>query len=211
MEHEVTVVESGYRVTLTYNLYFTEPTHSNTLISPAMTPAEIALKDSLSTLLLDDEFLPDGGRLGFGLSFQYPIKGDLGSVNGCLKGSDAVIKRVCTDLALNASLKIMYSDNNQYRGTTVVMVDNIVDLSDMGAVEDDVPGLIQRYYKGVVVVDQDREYGVTEEIHWVTPMTTQTSVKSEFVAYGNQAEMGYLYGNVCLIVDVGKPGQRETL
>jgi hypothetical protein len=207
VEHEVTVVESGYRVTLTYNLYFTNSTTPTIPISPAISPNEIALKDALSILLDDDQFLPEGGVLGFGLSFQYPIKKKLNSLFGCLKGRDATIERVCDDLSLAISLRVVYDE-----GGALVMLDEVVDLSEQGEIEGDIVELLREEYGGIVL--RPGRYGTigdVTEVQWVTPLTTLTSVESEYIAYGNEASLDYLYGNVCLIVEVGKPGKREKL
>ena len=64
-EREITVVNSGYCVTITYNLYSDD---SDTSATPQIGVDEgEALHKCLSTLLDNTEFLPDGGYLGFGL------------------------------------------------------------------------------------------------------------------------------------------------
>lgn len=207
VEHEVTVVESGHRVTLTYNLYFTKSTTPAIPISRAIPPNEIALKDALSILLDDDQFLPEGGLLGFGLSFQYPIRRKLGSLFNCLKGRDAVIERVCEDLSLTMSLQVVYAPQ---WSKSLVMLDEIVDLSREGQIEEDIVQYLQSNYGGIVIqADTYEEIEDVKEVLWVTPMTTQTSVESDYVAYGNEATLGCLYGSVCLIVEVGIPGKRK--
>ncbi|KZV82651.1 hypothetical protein EXIGLDRAFT_585282, partial [Exidia glandulosa HHB12029] len=68
VEHEVLPVTSGHRVTLTYNLYFRTETE------PCVRPKKSdALVQAFKTLLADATFMPDGGRLGFGLKHQYPF------------------------------------------------------------------------------------------------------------------------------------------
>ena len=55
IEHEVTPVTSGYRVTLTYNLHFSADSASNA--APpivASSKSETAFRSALSTLLSDD-------------------------------------------------------------------------------------------------------------------------------------------------------------
>lgn len=69
VEHEVSIVKSGYRVTLTYNLYIDLP--------PAL-PAAVydkneTLKTSFLSLLNDPLFLPKGRLIGFGLQYKYPL------------------------------------------------------------------------------------------------------------------------------------------
>jgi len=69
VEHEVTPVISGYRVTLTYNLYFSADAAYDS-VAPIVVPSksEATFQSALSTLLSDNTFMPKGGFLGFGLS-----------------------------------------------------------------------------------------------------------------------------------------------
>ncbi|EJD48524.1 hypothetical protein AURDEDRAFT_35384, partial [Auricularia subglabra TFB-10046 SS5] len=67
VEHEVLPVSSGHRVTLTYNLYYTAQKGN-----PRPPPPD-ELVDAFDTLLADATFMPQGGRLGFGLRHAYPV------------------------------------------------------------------------------------------------------------------------------------------
>ncbi|TDL27746.1 hypothetical protein BD410DRAFT_835057 [Rickenella mellea] len=70
VEHEVEQVVSGHRVTITYNLYFTD---SSTLPLPKELLDTENLTEVLRQLLIDEKFLPGGGTIGFGLKHQYPL------------------------------------------------------------------------------------------------------------------------------------------
>ena len=71
IDHEVSVVKSGYRVTLTYNLYFGDGKSS--IVPPTIDDdTEAKIKKSLIALLNNQKFLPDGGLLGIGLSYNIP-------------------------------------------------------------------------------------------------------------------------------------------
>ncbi|KIK04087.1 hypothetical protein K443DRAFT_121150 [Laccaria amethystina LaAM-08-1] len=117
VEHELSPITSGYRVSLTYNLYYDDPPlPTGPLRGDGVTEEEAKLRQTLAALLENLDFLPDGGYLGFGLRYQYPIKAessDLGSLVGALKGSDAVIKRVADELNMNAQLKLVYDDDEE--------------------------------------------------------------------------------------------------
>ncbi|KAG6823711.1 hypothetical protein H0H93_003197, partial [Arthromyces matolae] len=114
VDHEVTPVESGHRVTLTYNLYFGSEVAKNLSSVTPIAPDETLLRDALSAALDDPTFLPEGGYLGFGLSFQYPVNPDEYSTKAhdklvaSLKGSDALIYRVCTNASLDTSVMANY-------------------------------------------------------------------------------------------------------
>lgn len=99
VEHEVS--------SLTYNLYL--PTESATHATPPVpipSMTETTFKDALSVLLTDDIFMEEGRFLEFGLHHEYPLdpKAGLGNLINCLKGCDAIIQRVCSQLSLQTFL-----------------------------------------------------------------------------------------------------------
>ena len=106
-EHEVLPVTSGYRVTLTYNLYHIPALPSASLLP---TPIHIKLKQALGDLLNDKSKLPKGGYLGFGLVHEYVHTGRdlLGPLEDQLKGSDRALADVCDELSLRYSLRLFY-------------------------------------------------------------------------------------------------------
>lgn len=109
VEHEVTLVESGYRVTLTYNLYFHNTPRPSSV--PFAGAYQQALKAAFLRLLSDTTYCRNGGYLGFGLRHEYPSRCMYSfpdHLKKCLKGSDAVLRKVCRDLGLQARLKILY-------------------------------------------------------------------------------------------------------
>ncbi|KAJ7209267.1 hypothetical protein GGX14DRAFT_632537 [Mycena pura] len=64
-------VRTGYRVSLTYNLFLTD---RKMLSTSRITPAnEQSFENMLRTLLLDSAFLPAGGLLAAGLTNKYPM------------------------------------------------------------------------------------------------------------------------------------------
>ena len=78
VEHEVLPVTSGHRVTITYNLYFTESASTVpkqprglSLLQPVGSDV-FHVMQALQRLLDDPHILPEGGTLGFGLRHQYP-------------------------------------------------------------------------------------------------------------------------------------------
>jgi hypothetical protein len=225
VEHEVMPVKSGYRVTLTYNLYFGQPAGmmTNLPFTPSVQPNELAFKTALMELLADPTFLPKGGNLGFGLVYQYLINhesGMLAELIDSLKGSDAIIRRACKELSLDASLRVLYKTRR-----ALVMLDKIGDFGEM-EVESEITELremggkfIEIYREGDEEDGEEEEtigygYGsfrlrVDEQVSWVTEMTELNRAKSTYIAYGNQATLAATYGDICLIVWVGAPDQRR--
>ncbi|KAK0239345.1 hypothetical protein EDD85DRAFT_1003604, partial [Armillaria nabsnona] len=106
VDHEVFPVTSGSRVTLTYNLYRERDTHTQVTLEDTKTDAITAeIKQSLSKLIDNPAFFPGGGKLGFGLRHQYPLRANRGpfkveDVIDLLKGSDAAIYKACESLSV---------------------------------------------------------------------------------------------------------------
>ncbi|KZT39340.1 hypothetical protein SISSUDRAFT_1119066 [Sistotremastrum suecicum HHB10207 ss-3] len=114
-EHEVTPVLSGYRVTLTFNLYFRTPASLSTP-APNIPPDAPALLNSLKACLNDPTFLPEGGLLGFGLKHEYPLSAssDLQNFVGFLKGSDSAIIKTADSLDMKAYLRAVYDVSERH-------------------------------------------------------------------------------------------------
>ncbi|KAJ7368822.1 hypothetical protein DFH08DRAFT_832358 [Mycena albidolilacea] len=113
--HAMEPVLTGYRVTLTYNLFLSERVNKVVVGHRIVPAAEREFEDALRALLARPNFLPKGGLLAYGLSHQYPIptsvaKGSsrLGHVLQLLKGSDARIRTVSERVGLTTNVKMLY-------------------------------------------------------------------------------------------------------
>jgi hypothetical protein len=215
IEHEVTPITSGHRVTLTYNLYFSEEESSNAVAPiPVPSSTETAFKEVLSKLLSDPTFMDKGGFLGFGLQHEYPLdlKTGIGNLVNCLKGSDATIQRVCNQLSLETTLRVVYEDEygDDY-GRHFVMVEDIVDYSMDGQI-DGTPGSVMmendggkrirvtgpmakgtsRYAYKDPDPDNDMEGDDHIDVDWVTDLTKLTVAKTSAVTYGNEAQLDFV-------------------
>jgi len=168
VEHEVTPVTSGYRVTLTYNLYFS-PDHPDNSACPAFVPSksETGFKSALSTLLSDNSFMTKGGFLGFGLRHEYPLdpKASLGTLIHCLKGNDAIIQKVCNQLSLQAVLRVIYADETE-EAPYFVMVKDIVDYSEKCDINIGIGELMTEYEGGKRVAITGCIAHVTDILTW---------------------------------------------
>lgn len=205
VEYEVSVVKSGYRVTLTYNLYTDIPR----AVPATVYDKKETLKAAFLSLLDDPSFLTQGGLIGFGLQYKYALKSgsEEGSIiKSSLKGNDAVISLICSELKLEASLHLVYCDWDHQ----MFMLDDVPSMSDM-QVDDLSEELIQQ--GGYLIQWAGSEADHHEEaknIHWITPLTKLTRHASPYVAYGNEATLDYAYGDVCLVVRLGTPGNRSS-
>ena len=233
VEHEVTVVESGYRVSLTYNLYVTKSRERARILNVSSNSDmfnELKLKQALLELLDEPTFLPEGGLIGFGLRHKYPVsktERSLAKVLSCLKGSDAIIRRVCASVGLELKPNVIYKETY---GEVLILVDKFVELDfqidtsfqDLMCREDGGHQWISQ--TGFIVksrgleengggefeyFDEDTQYRY-QEVWWLTKRTELTRARTEFVVYGNESEMAHTYGDVVLIVKVGRHGNRQT-
>lgn len=236
IEHEVMPVQSGYRVTITYNLYRVkeDTAQGNTSVPLALSypTNEGSFRETLRELLEDPSFLPEGGNLMFALRHQYPLskvpmsrargrgaRKALQEVATRLKATDALVFKVMRELSLDASLKIVYEDRGSiYYGLRYVMCDRAFELESVG--EEDEP--LWRYLAravGGVLLNPFKQNGRLDEafedsgvrVHWVAPVPWSTNaVKTTYMAYGNQAEIAYTYWKISLFVRVGSFGNRAT-
>ncbi|KAG6824045.1 hypothetical protein H0H92_008200 [Tricholoma furcatifolium] len=220
VEHEVNVVQSGYRVTLTYNLFLRRAPKLPSSLKPVASDINL-LHQALSAALDNPAFLPDGGCIGFGLSFQYPV-GAEDKLEPSLKGSDATIYQVCKGLSLGTSLNAIYQDLDDCESVLVPFhcVPGIggqyLDGEDV-----DFCSLLCEEFKGKIVVgpsDAERprgwfnrqEWQPKIEIEWVVPLTKYSHFKSTFVThYGNEPGEAYTYADLCICVTVGPFGKRQ--
>ena len=209
VEHEVSMVTSGHRVTVTYNLYFDDD--SPLVPSSSLSPNAITLKNELEALLLDATFLPNGGCLGFDLQHCYPVEAStssyvcLGGIEGRLKGSDAEIVQVATELSLYVSIRGLVSYQALY-----AFEDEIPDFTEK-RYDDDYS--IENYLReaGGVIVEKKHDGDECNRdlcVNWITKSSKLNEDDKMFVYFGNSAEAGYTYSSFCLFVEVGKPGER---
>lgn len=229
VEHEVLEVKSGYRVTVTYNLYFAAPATYPSIHPQTFEPN---LNAALQRLLADPSFLPHGGHLGFSLSHRYPINLNewipedagrqmLSDLQTRLKGGDAVVLKVCTELGLKASLKFLLEDtdmtirknNREWRYVAYVMMDRVIDThGDLI----DTPMRFHLRDKGGKLITpippHERTKSLREPdalVRWVVPPKRDGQLKVDYIAYGNEPGAGHEYAHFSLIVDVGMFGERQ--
>lgn len=208
----------GYRVTLTYNLYFADDDAKALRPSKIDRPIDqLPLFELFSTLLDDPTFLPNGGTLGFGLRYQYPVtinssREEISSVLTVLKGRDAYLNDTLRSHGLDPFLMVAYWEDDYIimRPDYSYAPDEVNQewCDDHQWVSDVVLG------GGGIVIDcfdpkePIRDLKVTEQVTWVTPSCDLNSHGEQYIAYGNEASIAHMYGDLCLMVRVGPPGSR---
>ncbi|KAL4249500.1 hypothetical protein ABKN59_007217 [Abortiporus biennis] len=146
VEHEVLEVTSGYRITITYNLYYTTPPKSQS----ASIILDSNLKAAFEEMLQDPTFLPEGGHVGFGLTREYPVGTDtkMESLIKHLKGSDSALVRVCNELSLSVYARVLYQDDEDEADETVLL-SFIPDLEE-DDMDGSIPQILVEYYQGIM-------------------------------------------------------------
>jgi hypothetical protein len=217
IEHEVAPVTSGHRITLTYNLYFDGgdglendapvPKH----LIPPQPPNQEGFSETFKALLGNPDFMAQGGTLAFGLRHVYPIEKSLEHIHDVLKGSDAVVYQSVRALGFDPVLYVYYRD--EYGRPQGVMVDKLIKFSGDQYEESSVLNIVQGE-GGIPVRQDDGEMQDAsyqdhhEPVEWVAPPTTYNRRKDAMVTYGNEATLGWAYGDVCMMVRIGKADDR---
>ncbi|GBE87215.1 hypothetical protein SCP_1004620 [Sparassis crispa] len=119
-----------------------------------------------------------------------------------LKGSDAALLHACRELSLRVSVRLLYKGHK-----ADTLADRVLDLTE-GAMDDPLWCNV-RYHGGKLLSDTENVRR-DMEVRWVTTPPKENLLSSPFVAYGNEASIGYAYMYLCLLVDVGKAGKRAT-
>jgi hypothetical protein len=222
VEHEVAEVTSGYRVTLTYNLYHSASGPSDSVEIQNDKEIELSLQNALASLLSKPDFLRKGGRLAFDLSYEYPRSGSLtklSKIGEHLKGVDALLKRVCDALKLDASVKAIYRDS--LNDDIYCFVDHFVVFRGDYIEDGLLPYLCQvekarigydarsgsRALKEIKDLDLQGNVKVSSVV-WAKPPGKKNSFEEQYISYGNEANLSCAYGKVCLVVRV-KPAHER--
>jgi hypothetical protein len=211
IEHEVTPVISGHRVTLTYNLYFEDdgPVSAKITVPEHLSPLNKGVfQEAFTALLENPEFMADGGTLAFGLRHVYPIKRSLRHVYSILKGSDAVVYQGVRALGYEPVLYLYYEKEGEGGRLEGVIIDRVIDFERKYNYEEDEPATIVESAGGILVSEGEGSDSDSDHMEWVTPMTKFNRQKDVYPSYGNEVSLTWAYGDVCLVVRIGKAGER---
>ena len=236
VEHEVLKVTSGHRVTITYNLYCLPPKAVDAKKPSAPIVQDVAeltnFKGTLESMLHDKTFMPEGGIIGFGLRYQYPVTYEtkMKDLKNKLKGNDVRIWNACSDLGLKPSLWITYGANKlgTNPGRFRVLAQQYYK-PDTGRYDEGFLTELAGGYKANIVneVDQflsveareEEEYGIdcfcsddtqewTMQVTWITDLTPASTLEGPIIVYGNEAELKFVYCDPCLLATVKPASQR---
>ena len=229
VEHEVLKVTSGHRVTITYNLYLLpspiEPRVPSVSIS-RNTAGLVDFEGSLEVMLRDNTFFPKGATIGFGLRYQYPVtyNTQMEDLKERLKGSDARVWHACSNLGLEPKLRITYGTSG------IGTKSNRVRVLTNGYYEPRAGG---QYDEGFLytLMSRDLSHGVNVvngidvlkgrikgfyhdrkkiiQVVWITDLAPVSMLERPVMAYGNEAELEFVYCDPCLLATVKPANERE--
>jgi hypothetical protein len=155
--------------------------------------------------------MAEGGTLAFGLRHVYPIEHDLKRIHSVLKGSDAVVHQSVRALGFEPVLYV-YHDDSSYNGApTGVIVDKFIgcdvdEVSISHTLLNEQDGILV-CQDGLKIFEDCYHLHTTETVEWVTPVTEYNRQKEPFMDYDG-GPLTWAYGDVCMIVRIGKAGDR---
>jgi len=232
IEHEVLPVTSGHRITLTYNLYFDD----NGPVYPNGGAFHEAFKSLLENpeFLADGGTLAFGLRHVYpiekNLEHVYSVlKGSDAVVYQSVRalGYEPVLYLYYQDEPLYVHQRLLHEGCGMITGPSIhervhdfhqgVIIDKVVKFpNEMDEDDGGRDSLLLR--EGGILVSQDstrsQEYSPyetpehREQVEWVTPVTEFNRRKDAFLCYGNEASLEWAYGDVCLVVRIGKAADR---
>jgi hypothetical protein len=180
VDHEVLPVTSGHRITLTYNLRWRSNAETTRLTGPK---SETDIKAILKELLADDDFMPKGGLLGFGLQYQYPSSMNmLGyDVLQYLKGTDAALYRACLGLGHDIKAGAVWEDDRGEYGDSQWLMSSEPDFDEFGNEDMSCAQEVSIPLSGYRKI-----YPVEDQFQWAIPLTSNAQVEKAYIHYGNE-------------------------
>jgi hypothetical protein len=173
--------------------------------------------------------MAEGGTLAFGLRHGYSVEHrGLQDVCNVLKGSDAVVYQSVRALGFEPML-YMYHDGTcgQHEGVIIDKLvyfnDTCLDADDLDAIHNYIQvegGIPVRQDGGEIdycdsssYLHYDLDYiKILEPMEWVTPATTYNREERVYATAelqdDNHAMKPHIYGDACMIVRIGKVGDR---
>lgn len=219
VEHEVARVTSGYRVTVTYNLYFDPSRRAPSARISNDSKLEHPFKTELRRVMEDAVIRDAHPVLGFGLEHAYPFEAAIHRMDALkLKGIDAVLIKVFKELGIHYDFFLLYrEDEEDLYCPFRILTRNIIDgdesynqdvverIVDRGAwlvwqespseIIPDVP-IVFGEFRSIVTA---RPSVPSLEVEWVTEPSEEHVDGSPMLIYGNEVSIGYQYHQLCVI------------
>ncbi|POS73066.1 hypothetical protein DHEL01_v208545 [Diaporthe helianthi] len=221
-EHEVLEFKSGYRLTLTYNLYAVRGGSMLTGVEPPVLDAtQLPIYVSLKDIVQNKDFMPQGGYLGFYCNHAYAhTNTEAVILPDMLKGLDMIMWEAFGRLGLEASVKPVMDVEEFYEGLYDYYEENdqvpIPDRDLMVIGNDRALHMSQ----GLRIEEYDQmddeiaewrgdETLKSKEVHWLTK-PTHKQVQMAYIAYGNEESLASFYSYYAIIAKV-KPSNARSV
>jgi len=224
VEHEVALMTSGHRITITFNLYF----DSN--FRPASRATSEHLFKSALEKLIDDPVLSSvHAYLGFGLEYAYPSGGGVWEPHTTsLKGVDATLIRILDELEVEWNFYHLYrkaedEDGFPFRVLTQKIINGesledsdedatgellhsgsfVVGNPTLARIED--PTKLHEWYEFTGEVGTSGRNWEYIDVEWVTKPNEECLDRSAVLAYGNEPSLDFIYHNLCVLAKIALP------
>ncbi|GBE85327.1 hypothetical protein SCP_0705140 [Sparassis crispa] len=129
---------------------------------------------------------------------------------GYLKGSNAILLRICRQFRLRATIQLLFGNADDEQKNVQVLCAEVVDMSDITMHHQLWYYIRERHDGKLLCAVEEANEEKDIEVHWVTDAPKANSINSPYTVYGNEASPAHTYMHLCLIVDVGKAGERAT-
>ena len=224
VEHEVSPVTSGHRITITFNLYF----DSNFRPASRATSKHL-FKSALEELINDPILSSAHSNLGFGLEYAYPSgSGSWEPAITSLKGVDATLIQILNDLEVDWDFYLLYREARKEDGfpfrilTQTIINGEHVDLNVEGAEERLLhsgsfvvvnptlgrlkdPMELYEWFRFTGRGDLVGEGWEYKDVEWVTKPNEECLDRSATLTYGNEPSLGFVYHNLCVLARIVLP------
>ncbi|KAJ5193865.1 Oxoglutarate/iron-dependent dioxygenase [Penicillium cf. griseofulvum] len=196
-EHEIETITEGDRITLTYNLYVTEPVGGSIPPSLIVDPKSLPLYCFLKELIIDPGFMKKGGAFGFYCSHAYPHTSNEARMllPRALKGADLVLYSVFKSLGIHIDVVPVIIEEDRYsrREQEKVRVgDTLHPFTVTDAIEDEGEG---------DPVGETLEVNYRPEITWVgSPAHAEMALNH--LTYGNETTQDTVYSYAAIIAEI---------
>ncbi|RDW90194.1 2OG-Fe(II) oxygenase [Aspergillus mulundensis] len=191
-EHEINTVTEGERITLTYNLYVTEPVVPLSCLNSIIQPKSWPLYGLLETLIAEPGFMTSGGVMGVPCTHAYPHTSHSASsmLPRGLKGGDLMVYSVLKALGIRVKVlpvleKPRRYDDREHKGEELVGTD-LWELSIDSCSE------VQESSDFYEVLDSAWPAYRAKGIKWI-PGHRHSKLALTHIAYGNEATIGTVY------------------
>ena len=207
VEHEVLPVTDGYRLTLTYNLYWDKLQD----VTPTANITNSPFYHELCAAVSNPHFLRDGGVLGFSCQHDYVFE-DLNSTGNLpclLKGADNVVYVGAISLGLPVIVKPVLDPLDTFRSEKPyrIVLPNFEEffVDDSGGVDDD-----QRDEECMIGDIFGSETHYDKRITWCQEIT-KLQPAFAFRIFGNEASCAVAYQSAAILVCIPEWGKRQAL